>query len=109
VDASPGACELARKLVAANGLTSSVTVLCGRAETLELPVRRVDVLLCDWMGQAMLLHDSLLPAVIRMRDRWAPLRAEHRAGVGLDARTWHVRVCACAIPPSPPTHTRACT
>jgi hypothetical protein len=34
----------------------------------ELPVRKVDVLLCDWMG-SMLLHDSLLPVLLRVRDR----------------------------------------
>jgi hypothetical protein len=43
-------------------------VLTGRAELLELPVRKVDVILCDWMG-SMLLHDSLLPALLRVRDR----------------------------------------
>lgn len=68
VDASPGAAELARKVIAANGLSSKITVIPGRAELVELPVRKVDVLLCDWMG-SMLLHDSLLPAVIRCRDR----------------------------------------
>lgn len=68
VDASPGAAEMARKVVAANGLSSKITVITGRAELVELPVRKVDVLLCDWMG-SMLLHDSLLPAVIRCRDR----------------------------------------
>lgn len=69
VDASPGAADMARKVIAANGLQDKITVLTGRAELLELPVRRVDVVLCDWMG-SMLLHDSLLPALIRIRDRW---------------------------------------
>jgi protein arginine N-methyltransferase 1 len=59
---------MARKVIAANGLSSSITVLTGRAELLELPVRKVDVILCDWMG-SMLLHDSLLPALLRVRDR----------------------------------------
>lgn len=68
VDASPGAADMARKVIAANGLSSKVTVITGRPELVELPVRKVDVLLCDWMG-SMLLHDSLLPAVLRARDR----------------------------------------
>lgn len=69
VEASPGAAELARKAIAANGLSSKITVITGRAEMVELPVRKVDVLLCDWMG-SMLLHDSLLPVLLRVRDRY---------------------------------------
>lgn len=68
VDASPGAADLARKVIAANGLSSKITVITGRAELVDLPVKRVDVILCDWMGN-MLLHDGLLPTLLRVRDR----------------------------------------
>jgi methylase of polypeptide subunit release factors len=70
VDASPGAADLARKVVAANGLSNRITVITGRAELVQLPVRQntVDVIISDWMG-SMLLHDGLLPALIRARDK----------------------------------------
>lgn len=68
VDASAGACELARRVVKANGLAGRVTVIHGRAEALSLPVDKVDAIICDWMGPA-LVHDSLLPALAAARDR----------------------------------------
>eukprot|EP00878_Enallax_costatus_P044334 GHUV01052846.1.p1 GENE.GHUV01052846.1~~GHUV01052846.1.p1 ORF type:complete len:110 (-),score=20.82 GHUV01052846.1:26-355(-) len=68
VDASPGAADLARKVISANGLASKVTVVTGRAELVDLPVKRVDVIVCDWMG-SMLLHDGLLSTLLRLRDR----------------------------------------
>lgn len=69
VDASAGACELARRAVRANGLESKVTVIHGRAEAVALPVDKVDVIVSDFAGSA-LLHDSLLPALAAARDRW---------------------------------------
>eukprot|EP00879_Flechtneria_rotunda_P025458 GHRR01027056.1.p1 GENE.GHRR01027056.1~~GHRR01027056.1.p1 ORF type:complete len:313 (+),score=97.36 GHRR01027056.1:782-1720(+) len=69
VDASPGAAELARKVIAANGLSNKITVITGRAEQVSLPVRNVDVIVSDWMG-SMLLHEGLLGPLIRVRDRW---------------------------------------
>lgn len=68
VDASSGAADLARKVIAANNVTDKITVITGRAELVDLPVKRVDVILCDWMG-GMLLHDGLLPVLTRVRDR----------------------------------------
>ena len=69
VDASAGACELARRVVKANGLEARVTVIHARIEAVSLPVDKVDAIVCDWMGAA-LLHDSLLPALAACRDRW---------------------------------------
>lgn len=68
VDASQGAAELARRVVRANGMENKITVIHGRAEAVALPVERVDVIMCDWMGPA-LLHDSLLPTLAAARDR----------------------------------------
>lgn len=82
VDASPGAAELARKVIAANGLSGRISVITGRAEAVALPLRpnSVDVVLSSWMG-SMLLHEGLLPALMRVRDRyvmrWAAPRARH--------------------------------
>lgn len=68
VEASTGAAELARKVIAVNGLSNKITVITGRAELVDLPVKRVDVIMSDWMGN-MLLHDGLLPTLLRVRDR----------------------------------------
>jgi hypothetical protein len=56
--------------VKANGLQARITVIHGRAEAVALPVDKVDAIVCDWMGPA-LLHDSLLPALAAARDRCA--------------------------------------
>jgi predicted RNA methylase len=84
VDASQGAAELATRVVAANKMQSRITVLHGRAEAVALPVDKVDVIICDWMGAA-LLHDSLLPALAAARDRWGARGpgARLRAGGGV--------------------------
>jgi len=68
VDASQGAAELATRVVKANNLQDRITVIHGRAEAVALPVDKVDVIVCDWMGGA-LLHDSLLPVLAAARDR----------------------------------------
>jgi hypothetical protein len=68
VDASRGAADLAARVVKANNLQSRITVIHGRAEAVALPVDKVDAIVCDWMGAA-LLHDSLLPALSAARDR----------------------------------------
>ncbi|KAI8476922.1 MAG: S-adenosyl-L-methionine-dependent methyltransferase [Monoraphidium minutum] len=69
VDASQGAADLAARVVRANKMEGRITVIHGRAEAVALPVESVDVIVCDWMGNA-LLHDSLLPALAAARDRW---------------------------------------
>ena len=58
----------AEALVAAQGLSSVVTVLRGRMEELELP-EKVDVLLSEWMGY-FLLRESMVQSVLFARDRW---------------------------------------
>ena len=62
--------EHARKIVAANGLSEKVVLLRGTVETVALPagVEKVDVIVSEWMGYA-LLYESMLPSVLFARDR----------------------------------------
>jgi hypothetical protein len=70
VDASPGAAALAAKVVSANrDVGSTIEVLCARGEVVELPVPQVEVIMADWMGH-MILHNSMIPVMGRVRDRW---------------------------------------
>mmetsp|Transcript_4860 Transcript_4860/g.11577 ORF Transcript_4860/g.11577 Transcript_4860/m.11577 type:complete len:385 (-) Transcript_4860:96-1250(-) len=58
----------ARKIVAANGLADTITVLQGTVETVQLPCK-VDVIVSEWMGY-MLLRESMLDSVLVARDRF---------------------------------------
>lgn len=43
--------------------------IAGKAEDVELPVDKVDVIVSEWMGY-MLLYESMLDSVIYARDKW---------------------------------------
>ncbi|KAJ7205187.1 protein arginine N-methyltransferase [Mycena pura] len=70
VDASDIA-EKAERIVKANGLEDTITVVRGKVEDITLPdgVQQVDVIISEWMGYA-LLYESMLDSVLRARDRF---------------------------------------
>lgn len=70
VDASDIA-EKAEKIVKANGLANIITVIRGKVEEVSLPdgITRVDIIISEWMGYA-LLYESMLDSVLRARDRF---------------------------------------
>ncbi|KAJ7618910.1 protein arginine N-methyltransferase [Mycena polygramma] len=70
VDASDIA-EKAEKIVKANNLDHIITVIRGKVEDITLPdeVEKVDVIISEWMGYA-LLYESMLDSVLRARDRF---------------------------------------
>ncbi|KAJ7465038.1 protein arginine N-methyltransferase [Mycena latifolia] len=70
VDASDIA-EKAEKIVKTNGLDHIITVIRGKVEDIVLPdgVQRVDIIISEWMGYA-LLYESMLDSVLRARDRF---------------------------------------
>ncbi|KAJ6455461.1 protein arginine N-methyltransferase [Mycena sanguinolenta] len=70
VDASDIA-EKAEKIVKANDLESIITVIRGKVEDITLPdgIEKVDVIISEWMGYA-LLYESMLDSVLRARDRF---------------------------------------
>ena len=63
----PGLAELSAKVARSN--TSRIEVVQGSVGEVELSVRRVDVIVSDWMGPG-LVHRSLLAEVLEARDRW---------------------------------------
>ena len=61
--------EQAREIVAANGFADSITLIKGRVEEIELPVKQVDIIISEWMGY-FLLYESMLDTVLYARDKW---------------------------------------
>ncbi|KAJ3518164.1 hypothetical protein NLJ89_g28 [Agrocybe chaxingu] len=70
VDASNIA-EKAEKIVKVNGFENVITVVRGKIENISLPqgIDKVDVIISEWMGYA-LLYESMLDSVLVARDRF---------------------------------------
>lgn len=64
-----GLASKTRENIAANGLQGQITVIQSKVETVELPVKTVDVIISEWMGY-MLLYESMLDSVLVARDRF---------------------------------------
>ncbi|KNC27430.1 hypothetical protein FF38_06519 [Lucilia cuprina] len=58
-----------RKIVQANGYEGVIEVIKGKIEEIDLPVKEVDIIVCDWMGYA-LLYQAICDSVIYARDKW---------------------------------------
>ena len=67
VEASKAA-ELAKELVAANGLEGTIEVVMGLVEKVELP-EKVDIIISEFMGH-FLLRESMLDCVLLARDKY---------------------------------------
>ncbi|RKP12055.1 S-adenosyl-L-methionine-dependent methyltransferase [Piptocephalis cylindrospora] len=61
--------DQARIIVADNNLTDRITLIKGKVEEVELPVKEVDIIISEWMGY-FLLYESMLDTVLVARDRW---------------------------------------
>ncbi|KAF8635937.1 hypothetical protein AX15_000108 [Amanita polypyramis BW_CC] len=63
--------EKARGIVKANGLDDIITVIKGKVEEITLPdgVEKVDIIVSEWMGYA-LLYESMLDSVLHARGRF---------------------------------------
>lgn len=57
------------KIRDANNLTEKITFIKGLAENVELPVKKVDIIISEWMGYC-LLYENMLDTVLYCRDRW---------------------------------------
>jgi len=70
VDASNIA-EKAEKIAKANNFENVITVIRGKIETISLPpdIEKVDIIVSEWMGYA-LLYESMLDSVLIARDRF---------------------------------------
>jgi len=59
----------AKQIVKDNGFADKVTLIQGKIEEIELPVKEVDIIISEWMGY-FLLYESMLDTVIFARDKW---------------------------------------
>lgn len=75
--------------VFSNSTFRPTLVLNGKAEEVQLGVDRVDAIVSEWMGHA-LLFENMLPSVLRARDRF--LHPPHTTECGptspLDLAKW---------------------
>lgn len=69
--------DYANLVVQANKATSTITLIKGKAEEVELP-EKVDVIISEWMGYA-LLYEAMLPSVLAVRDKFVVLLCFARA------------------------------
>lgn len=59
----------AEEIIKKNNLSSKITVIKGKMEEIELPVKEVDIIISEWMGY-FLLYESMLDSVLWARDKY---------------------------------------
>ena len=59
----------AREIIRKNNLADKITVIKGKMEEIELPVKKVDIIISEWMGY-FLLYESMLDTVLWARDKY---------------------------------------
>ncbi|XP_043477095.1 protein arginine N-methyltransferase 1-B isoform X1 [Leptopilina heterotoma] len=63
--------EYAQKIVEANNLSKTISILKGKVEEVILPdgIEKVDIIISEWMGYC-LFYESMLDTVLFARDKW---------------------------------------
>ena len=61
--------HFAREIIQRNGLSDKITVIKGKMEEIELPVKQVDLIVSEWMGY-FLFYESMLDSVLWARDKY---------------------------------------
>ncbi|TFY75192.1 hypothetical protein EWM64_g8820 [Hericium alpestre] len=61
--------DQAAKIVAANGFSDTITLVKGKLEDVELPIKEFDIIISEWMGY-FLLYESMLDTVLLARDKY---------------------------------------
>jgi protein arginine N-methyltransferase 1 len=61
--------HFAREIIKRNGLEDKITVIKGKMEEIELPVKQVDIIVSEWMGY-FLFYESMLDSVLWARDKY---------------------------------------
>jgi 2-polyprenyl-3-methyl-5-hydroxy-6-metoxy-1,4-benzoquinol methylase len=59
----------AREIVKQNGFEDKITIIKGKMEEIELPVKEVDIIVSEWMGY-FLLYEGMLDSVLWARDKY---------------------------------------
>lgn len=52
-----------------NNLDTKITIIKGKLEEIELPVKKVDIIISEWMGY-FLLYEGMLETILFARDKW---------------------------------------
>lgn len=61
--------DYAKEIVKENNLSSKITIIKAKVEDVELPVKKVDIIISEWMGY-FLIYESMLDTVLYARDKW---------------------------------------
>ncbi|KIY69543.1 protein arginine n-methyltransferase [Cylindrobasidium torrendii FP15055 ss-10] len=61
--------DQAQKIIDANGFTDKITLVKGKLEEAELPIKEFDIIISEWMGY-FLLYESMLDTVLLARDKY---------------------------------------
>ena len=62
-------CEVLIKLWWFTVVAIVITLIQGKIEDVQLPVKQVDVIISEWMGYC-LFYESMLSTVMCARDKW---------------------------------------
>lgn len=58
-----------RQIIIDNGFENVIVPLQGKVEDIDLPVQKVDIIISEWMGYA-LLFESMLDSVLVAKNKW---------------------------------------
>ncbi|KAF8187509.1 protein arginine N-methyltransferase [Pholiota molesta] len=61
--------EQAQKIIEANGFKDTITLVKGKLEEADLPIKEFDIIISEWMGY-FLLYESMLDTVLLARDKY---------------------------------------
>ncbi|KAL1679402.1 S-adenosyl-L-methionine-dependent methyltransferase [Schizophyllum commune] len=61
--------DQAQKIIEANGFKDTITLVKGKLEEAELPIKQFDIIISEWMGY-FLLYESMLDTVLIARDQY---------------------------------------
>ncbi|PFH53723.1 hypothetical protein AMATHDRAFT_54170 [Amanita thiersii Skay4041] len=61
--------DQAQKIIEANGFKDTITLVKGKLEDTELPIKEFDIIISEWMGY-FLLYESMLDTVLLARDKY---------------------------------------
>ncbi|KAJ3999280.1 S-adenosyl-L-methionine-dependent methyltransferase [Lentinula boryana] len=61
--------DQAQKIINANGFSETITLVKGKLEESELPIKQFDIIISEWMGY-FLLYESMLDTVLLARDQY---------------------------------------
>lgn len=61
--------DYAKKIIQDNNLSDKITIIKSKVEEADLPVKKVDIIISEWMGY-FLIYESMLDTVLYARDKW---------------------------------------